>query len=108
MLISAIPDRFTDSITYQYLTSALAPPISCFFPVALPGGLLHLTQANLETCWSVSVSARSAVGKRCARPALYVSVGKVSRKKRLQENALGVEILLVGKCRLHYTRQAEK
>jgi len=40
---------------------------------------------------------------RYVKPGLYVPCGKESRKKRLERTQKGIEILLVGNCRLHYT-----
>jgi hypothetical protein len=44
---------------------------------------------------------------RCDERGLYVSVGKVSRKKHLPKQQTGIEILLVGNCGLEYTRRRD-
>jgi hypothetical protein len=62
---------------------------------------------NLGTKRSVTVCAMGAVCMGCGTPGLYVSVGKVSRKKHLEKTQKGIEILLVGNCRLEYTRGRE-
>src|SRR6266705_1234757 len=82
-------------------------PIYYFLSVVVTAGRFpSLTGefGNQQKC--ISERNGSCRHEMC-KSGLYVPCGKVSRKKHLERTQKGIEILLVGGCKLHYTRRRE-